>query len=103
MSAPQPETSVHTSWSAAEQQLMPILLACMTRILPSVMAASGGLSLTNRRVVGKLLRAADNHLLDSTPELHLVPASRRRRYWRALLEAMVEDAVVSFPHSDGRR
>lgn len=85
-----------TSWTVSEQALMPVLIAFMTRLLPGVLADSGGLHGKDSRAERRLLDKADELLLQHVAELAHVPATKRRRYWRALLQAMLEDHVITF-------
>ena len=85
-----------TSWSPLEQGLMPILLALMTRTLPVVLAESGGLNSKDSRAVRRLIDKADALLLAQVEELAHVNLTTRRRYWRCLLQAMLEDKAITF-------
>ena len=75
---------------------MPILLALMTRTLPGVLAESGGVNPKDSRAVRRLIDKADTLLLAQVEELAHVASTTRRRYWRCLLQAMIEDKAVTF-------
>lgn len=76
---------------------MPILLALMTRLLPEVIVAAGCPNGRDSRAVRRLVDRADVLLLSRMPELEQVAPVRRRRYWRALLHAMLENRVIIPP------
>lgn len=86
-----------TSWTSVEQGLMPILVALMTRMLPEVIVAAGCPNARDSRAVRRLVDRADALLISQTPELGHVALVRRRRYWRTLLHAMLEDKVIIPP------
>lgn len=75
---------------------MPLLLALMTRTLPSVIAQAGAVNPANTRAVRRLIDTADDLLLAQVEEFNHVNSSKRRRYWRCLLNAMIEDCAISF-------
>lgn len=81
---------------------MPLLLALMTRMLPGVIAQSGGVNPANTRAVRRLIDTADDLLLAQVEEFNHVTSTKRRRYWRCLLNAMIEDRAISFrkPRND---
>lgn len=75
---------------------MPLLLALMTRTLPGVIAQAGAFNPANTRAVRRLIDTADDLLLAHVEEFNHVSSTKRRRYWRCLLNAMIEDRVIAF-------
>ena len=73
----------------------------MTRTLPSVIAQSGGLNPADGRAVRRLIDKADELMIGQVKELGHIPSTKRRRYWRCLLQAMIEDQAITFGAEPG--
>lgn len=76
--------------------MLPVLLAMLSRLLPSSIIAAGHGGTSNPAKRRMVIDGVDKLVLEQVPELAAIPAVKRHRYARSLLAAMIEDKLITF-------